>query len=78
MNNSKTISISQLISLLNDPNTYGGYIAHINFIGLNDTFNQYINELGTDETLYPPEWLNLDANELNNENISFTSIDNLS
>ena len=43
---------------------FADYIDHIEFYGLNDTFNQYINKLDVDESLQVPEWLNISKDSL--------------
>lgn len=61
MNLDKAINISSLISTLSSSETYGPYIKYIKFVGLNGTFNQYIESLSDiSEELYPPEWLSID------------------
>ena len=54
--------------------TYNDYIDHIDFNGLNGTFNQYIKQVQTtanDSTKYPLEYFNLDtATVSNNDNTS--------
>ena len=43
---------------------FADYIDHIEFYGLNDTFNQYIDKLDVDESLQVPEWLNISKDSL--------------
>ena len=44
---------------------YGSYIANIQFLGLNGTFEQVIEKTGIEEDIgYPPEWLNIDSDSL--------------
>lgn len=54
--------------------TYNDYIDHIDFNGLNGTFNQYIRQVQTttnNSTKYPLEYFNLDtATVSNNDNTS--------
>lgn len=62
-NESSKLRISDILSnlLIN----YGQYIENINFVGLNDTFIQYIHQLDDiDETIYPPEWFNIQPEQL--------------
>lgn len=60
MNESQQFNISTIIKLLTDDSTYGNYISHIEFRGLNNTFNQTINSLSdVDADDYTPEWLNI-------------------
>lgn len=62
MNDNEQISVSNLISLLLNSNTYGKYISYIEFVGLNGTFNQTILKRDIsekEEEQYTPEWINL-------------------
>lgn len=63
-NDSKKLRISSIISLIQQTDTYGNYIDHIDFRGLNGTFNQFIKRNNEDEIYYAPEWLNLSAGSL--------------
>lgn len=70
MNLNGHISISDLISLLTNPNTYGNYIDHITFVGLNNTFDQYVT-VGEEDPEHkmltiPPEWLNIQPEDITN------------
>lgn len=69
MNEQKSLNISSLISSLSSTETYGKYIKYIKFIGLNGTFNQYIKKLAdVRDDMYTPEWLNIDASCLKDNN----------
>lgn len=71
-NDNSAIKVSQIVALLGKDETYGQYIKYIEFEGLNGTFNQYINKIADiDETQYPPEWLNIDADKLTNIKVQY-------
>ena len=56
-NNDGAIVISKIIMKVQA--AYYNYIDHIDFNGLNGTFNQYIKSIDTTE-FYPLEYINLD------------------
>ena len=68
MNNASAgIRVSNIITLLGQSGAYGQYIDHINFISLNNTLEQYIAPIDTDDKIgYPPEWLNIPVDALEN------------
>ena len=52
------LRISSIIAMVN--NNFNDQIDHIDFRGLNDSFNQYITKISNiDESLHVPEWLNI-------------------
>lgn len=79
MNEKEIFNLTDIISSVANDSTYGKYIKYIKFIGLNGTFNQYINRLSGEELVegnYTPEWLNIDyeslMSEIPGEGIFFT------
>ena len=68
MNNSSAgVKVSTITAMLASVNTYGKYIDHIDFMGLNGSFSQFIDQVKDFEKLSiqcPPEWLNLDPETL--------------
>ena len=75
-NNSGTgLRYSDIVSATMQPGAYGNYIEHIKFLGINDTYTQVILPISESDsynnlTSITPEWLNLDAQTIN-ENIVF-------
>ena len=61
-NKTNSLRISSIITLTDS--TFNEYIDHIEFMGLNDSFNQYIKKLDIDESLQVPEWLNIPADKI--------------
>jgi len=55
----KGVRISTLTAMLTNAKTYGQYIDHIDFAGMNDSYVQFIEPLDVSERNYPPEWLNI-------------------
>ena len=68
-NKTNSLRISSIITLTDT--AFTSYIDHIEFRGLNDTFNQYIKKLNIDESLQVPEWLNIPADKID-EYIDFS------
>lgn len=65
------IRVSDIIATVSQPSSYGYYIDHISFEGLNNTFNQFITKTENDVSDgYTPEWLNLDSETIS-EKITF-------
>lgn len=80
-NQEGTFVLSKII--MNVQAAYYNYVDHIDFNGLNGTFNQYINKINTTDTKYPLEYINLDntsssdgtsINYRLNEDIKFETI----
>jgi len=66
-NKNELISVSQIEALLHNDDSYGSYISHIQFTGLNDTLTstlQKVSDDTTNTTSYAPEWLNLDMTDI--------------
>lgn len=61
-NTDATLKVSKIITIVQS--AYANYIDHIDFLGLNDTFNQYVNEISTSNAKgvdYPLEYFCLDT-----------------
>ena len=65
-NNEGNIVLSKIIMKVQS--SYYDYIDHIDFNGLNGTFNQYIKQIDTTDNNYPLEYINLDNTSENNTN----------
>jgi len=57
-NENGELVISKII--MNTQASYYNFIKHIDFNGLNGTFNQYISSINTDDMSYPLEYFSLD------------------
>lgn len=68
-NEDKALRISQIIALTSI--AYSQYIDHIDFEGLNGTFDQYIDLLDSSSSIVP-EYFNLDTEKL--DNIKFVTL----
>jgi len=72
-NEQESLKISEIIK--NVKVQFGDAIDHIDFFGLNGTFNQYIEQTSTiRRSLFPPEYLNIDAEHLTDNSIQVLEI----
>jgi len=68
-NENEEIRVSDILSAItNSGSEMSKYISHVEFTGLNDTFNQYVYKLedttGIKDTIYPPEWFNIQPDDM--------------